>query len=102
MVSFFRLDNSVAVFPLKIMQFDKLLRVDVFRIASLRRLHIEKRIESLGLVIPSRPVPKGNYINCIRVGNTLQVCGHIPLTLEGSLLTGRIGETMSIEEGMLT
>ncbi len=31
--------------------------------------------------------------------NTVHVCGHIPQTLDGKLITGKLGKDLSIEEG---
>lgn len=64
-----------------------------------RGLHVEKKLKDLGVVIPVRPLPKGNYINCIRVGNMLHVCGHITQNYDGALIKGRLGESLSVKEG---
>ena len=68
-----------------------------------RLVHIEKRLEDLGIALPAAPTPKANYnIVCYSSGNTLYVSGHLPVQLDGSLLTGRIGPTsggQSIEHG---
>lgn len=65
-----------------------------------RFVHIERRIEELGLVLPPPPAPKANYNLICKTGNQLFVSGHLPLLPDGSLLTGRIGESgESIEAG---
>jgi enamine deaminase RidA (YjgF/YER057c/UK114 family) len=59
---------------------------------SRRFVHIEKRLEELGITLPTAPVPKANYnIICRASGNMLYISGHLPITADGKLLTGRIG-----------
>lgn len=75
----------------------------VFNIASkrcglaLRRfIHVEKRLEELGIKLPPAPTPKANYnIVCHASGNMLYVSGHLPLMADGHLLTGAIGPDSS-------
>lgn len=35
----------------------------------------------------------------MRVGNTLHLCGHIPQTSDGELIKGKLGDSLSIEDG---
>lgn len=66
--------------------------------ASRRSLHIESRMEELGMVLPPPGEAKANYTMCVRDGNTLYISGHLPMTPDG-LITGRLGENMSTDEG---
>lgn len=55
-------------------------------------IHIEKRLDELGITLPSAPKPKANYnIVCHAAGNMLYISGHLPVLADGSMLTGRIG-----------
>jgi enamine deaminase RidA (YjgF/YER057c/UK114 family) len=55
-------------------------------------VHIEKRLEDLGIELPPAPTPKANYnIVCHASGNMMYISGHLPLKSDGTLLTGRIG-----------
>lgn len=57
-----------------------------------RFVHIEKRLEELGIELPTAPQPKANYnIMCRASGNMMYLSGHLPITADGKLLTGRIG-----------
>jgi enamine deaminase RidA (YjgF/YER057c/UK114 family) len=57
-----------------------------------RWVHIERKLEELGITLPPAPTPKANYnIVCHASGNMMYVSGHLPLTADGKLLTGRIG-----------
>jgi enamine deaminase RidA (YjgF/YER057c/UK114 family) len=66
-----------------------------------RLIHVEKRIEELGIVLPSAPTPKANYnIVCYANNNMLYISGHLPIMPDGSLIKGRIGEGgESVEHG---
>jgi enamine deaminase RidA (YjgF/YER057c/UK114 family) len=62
----------------------------------------EKQLEELGLTLPPAGGPKANYVPCQRVGNLLYLSGHLPVTADGALLTGRIGPASghkSVEDG---
>ena len=61
---------------------------------------IDSRLEELGLEIPQvPPSSKGNYKSCVKSGNMLYLCGHIPQRLDGSLITGKLGDELSTEDG---
>mmetsp|Transcript_37526 Transcript_37526/g.107865 ORF Transcript_37526/g.107865 Transcript_37526/m.107865 type:complete len:183 (-) Transcript_37526:40-588(-) len=60
-----------------------------------RFVHIEKRIEELGLELPPPAPPRANYNStCIGPGsNMMFLSGHLPFHVDGETLTkGRIGE----------
>ena len=60
-----------------------------------RFIHIEKRLEELGLALPPPAPPRANY-NSVCQGpgsNMMYISGHLPFELDGkTLTTGRIGE----------
>ncbi|KAK1744662.1 YjgF-like protein [Skeletonema marinoi] len=69
-----------------------------------RSVHIEKKIEELGIELPAAPAPKANYNITCRVPdeNTLYVSGHLPITADGTLITGALnpeGGGLTVEEG---
>lgn len=59
---------------------------------------IDTRLAELGLCLPDAPAPAANYVPFVITGNTAYVSGQISMGPEG-LITGRLGETMSTEEG---
>ena len=61
---------------------------------------IDTRLAELGLTLPDAPAPAANYVPFVVSGNTAYVSGQISMSPEG-LITGRLGETMSTEEGAL-
>lgn len=59
------------------------------------------RFEQLNLTLPPAPKPLGVYKPFLIVGNMAYVSGHGTVKEDGSLIIGRIGQDMNIEEGKL-
>ena len=64
-----------------------------------RNIHVEKRIEDLGLSLPATATPKGSYVQFNRMGNVVFTAGHISAQHDGTLITGKVGADISPEEG---
>ena len=60
-----------------------------------------EKIKELGLVFPPAPKPAGVYRPILVVGKFLYVSGHGPVNNDGSLMQGRTGDNLSIEEAKL-
>ena len=61
----------------------------------------EIRIKELGLILPPAPKPVGVYKPLLVVNNLLYISGHGPLRSDGTLITGRLGADLDLEEGKL-
>ena len=61
----------------------------------------EQNFAALGLKLPPAPKPLGVYKPCLIDGNYLYVSGHGTVKEDGSLIVGRIGETLTPDEGKL-
>lgn len=61
----------------------------------------DENFTQLGLELPPAPVPMGVYKPLLIDGNHCYVSGHGPLLADQSLITGRIGSDMSMEDGKL-
>jgi enamine deaminase RidA (YjgF/YER057c/UK114 family) len=61
----------------------------------------EERFELLNISLPPAPSPVGVYKPCLVDGNYLYVSGHGPVKEDRTLIIGRIGENMDMEEGKL-
>jgi enamine deaminase RidA (YjgF/YER057c/UK114 family) len=61
----------------------------------------EQNLAQLGLILPPAPKPLGVYMPSLVVGNFLYLSGHGTVTQDGSLIIGRIGEDLDIEQGKL-
>lgn len=59
----------------------------------------DERLAALGIVLPMVPNPAGNYAHAVLSRNTLYLAGHIPLGPDGSVVLGRLGETLGIDAG---
>lgn len=59
----------------------------------------EDQLSQLGWELPPAPKPVGLYKPALRVGNLVYLSGHGPLKSDGTLITGRLGEDLSLEEG---
>jgi len=60
---------------------------------------IEEKLSNLGIVVPAPQTPTANYVLVTRVGNVLHVCGHNPFKPDGSLVKGKLGQDVSVEQG---
>ncbi len=59
----------------------------------------EARVAELKLTLPPAPKAVAVYKTAIQVGNLLFVSGHGPYKAEKSLITGRLGQDLTIEQG---
>ncbi|WP_333819346.1 RidA family protein [Ohtaekwangia sp.] len=59
----------------------------------------DQRFEALKFVLPPAPKPLGVYKPFLIVGNFVYVSGHGTVQTDGSLIIGRIGKDMTMEEG---
>ncbi len=59
----------------------------------------EQRLEQMGITLPSASAPAANYVNAVRTGNLLFLAGKGPSNPDGTLTTGKLGETLTVEQG---
>jgi enamine deaminase RidA (YjgF/YER057c/UK114 family) len=59
----------------------------------------EDRLRSLSIQLPPAPKPAGVYKPVVLAGNLAYVSGHGPLRADGSLITGRVGADLTLEQG---
>jgi enamine deaminase RidA (YjgF/YER057c/UK114 family) len=59
----------------------------------------EARIAQLALELPEAPKPAGTYSPLVQVGETVYVSGHGPLRKDGTMITGKVGDDLSEDEG---
>ena len=58
----------------------------------------EDRLQELGLELPQVSTPVANYIPAVRTGNLLFVAGQVPRDADGSMITGKVGADMGVED----
>ncbi|MDE5448056.1 RidA family protein, partial [Elizabethkingia meningoseptica] len=61
----------------------------------------QEKFEALGLNLPPAPAPLGIYKPFLVNGKYLYLSGHGPVQDDKSLIIGRIGEDMDIEQGKI-
>lgn len=59
---------------------------------------IEARLAELGLILPEPAAPVAAYVPAVEAGGLLHVSGQLA-TRDGTVITGRLGEDLSVEEG---
>ncbi len=66
-----------------------------------RRPHVSvtARLRELGISIPPSRSPMANYVPAVTTGNLVFLSGHGPYRPDGSLITGKLGRDLGMEEG---
>lgn len=64
-------------------------------------MNAEERFKKLGLKLPPAPTPLGVYKPYLIDGKYLYLSGHGPVREDKTLIIGRIGSQLNIEEGKL-
>ena len=62
-------------------------------------VEIESRIAALGLTLPEAAAPVAAYVPVVVAGGLAHVSGQLPF-IAGKLVTGRLGEDVSLEQGV--
>lgn len=60
---------------------------------------VEARLNELGIVLPEAAAPVASYVPVVVQGGFAHVSGQLPF-LDGKLVTGRLGEDVSVEDGI--
>ena len=60
---------------------------------------IESRLEALGLSLPEPPSPGAVYQPAVITGNLIYLSGHVSMEADGTLIQGKVGRELSLEEG---
>lgn len=59
---------------------------------------IDRKLAELGLILPAPAAPVAAYVPVVIAGNLAHVSGQLPF-VAGELVTGRLGESVSVEQG---
>ena len=60
---------------------------------------IETKLAELGYQLPTPPEPIGNYLSATRSGKIMWMAGVGSRRTDGSRITGKLGDDLSVEEG---
>ncbi|GAB1445638.1 MAG: RidA family protein [Cyclobacteriaceae bacterium] len=64
-----------------------------------QKVDYDKKVEELGIKLAPPATPTANYVKAVRTGNLLYLSGHGPSRSDGTSITGKVGQDMTIEEG---
>ena len=62
------------------------------------KVDAEARIKELGIQLIKPTAPVANYVKAVRVGNTVYLSGHGPDKPDGSLVKGKAGGDLTLEQ----
>ncbi len=63
-------------------------------------MSFERQLQQLGIELPVAPKPVANYIPVVRAGDLLFLSGVLPSRDGQLVMTGKLGQTLSIEQGI--
>jgi len=62
-------------------------------------MQIEVKLKELGIELPPAVTPVANYVPAVRAGNLVFLSGHGPFDEKGTLITGKVGSDLTVEQG---
>ncbi len=62
-------------------------------------METETKLSQMGLKLPAAGSPVANYVPAVRSGNLVFLSGHGPVLDDGSLITGKVGADLTLDEG---
>jgi enamine deaminase RidA (YjgF/YER057c/UK114 family) len=62
-------------------------------------MSIDQRLAELGITLPQAAAPVASYVPAVLTGNLLHISGQVSFAEDGSRITGRLGQDMSLEDG---
>jgi enamine deaminase RidA (YjgF/YER057c/UK114 family) len=62
-------------------------------------MKVEAKLKEMGLELPPASKPVANYVSAVRTGSLVFLSGHGPVRNDGTLITGKVGADLSLDEG---
>lgn len=62
-------------------------------------IDFDKRLKDMNIVLAAPSAPLASYVKTVRVGNLVYTAGHGPDKPDGSRVTGRLGDDLTLEQG---
>ena len=62
-------------------------------------MSIDQRLAELGITLPQPAAPVASYVPAVEQGGLLHISGQISFAEDGSIVTGRLGQDVSLEAG---
>ena len=60
---------------------------------------IEKKLRSMGIMLPTPPSPIANFVPCVRTGDLIFLSGQGPVFPDGSKMLGKLGTDCDVSRG---
>lgn len=60
---------------------------------------IEQKLQELGLTLPVPAAPVANYVPYVVSGDQVFIAGQTSVEADGTVVSGRLGENLSVEQG---
>ena len=60
---------------------------------------VEEKLKEMGVTLYELPAPTANYVRAVRTGNLIFLAGHGPMKPDGTNVTGKLGQDLSVKEG---
>jgi len=64
-------------------------------------LNISNILQELNIQIPEAPEPVGAYVAFKKVNNLLFISGQLPISSDGKIIKGKIGDNLTLEDGQM-
>ena len=62
-------------------------------------MNIEAKLKEMGIELPQAVTPVANYVPAVKTGNLVFLSGHGPFKADGTLITGKVGADLTVEQG---
>lgn len=62
-------------------------------------MSIDNRLAELGITLPQAAAPVASYVPAVEANGLLHISGQISFAEDGSLITGRLGEDVGLQDG---
>jgi len=62
-------------------------------------MSIESRLAELGITLATPRPPQANYVSAVTTGNHVYLSGTGPYRPDGTIMTGKVGDTATLEDG---
>lgn len=59
----------------------------------------EQKLKEMGVELPKPATPVANYVPAVRAGSLVFVSGHGPRTVDGKIISGKVGKDLTTQEG---
>ena len=62
-------------------------------------MNVDYKLNELNIFIPIAPDPVGAYVAFKKVNNLLFISGQLPISSDGKIIKGKIGDNLTVEDG---